>query len=544
MAAAYRRRLIGALAIAAAAAAIAAPAAAQVYYWSDRPSSPRYYQQPPGYYQQPQQRDFFSFPFYGGQRRAPVADYTKAPPPRKLETPPASTIVVVGDSMADWLGYGLDEIYGDQPDTGVVRDIRAASGLIRYDSKNEQLDWSAVIKDQLASEKPKVIIVMLGLNDRISIRDNATAAKNADAPAAAKASQDKAAPDRTAQDKAGQDKAAQDKAAQDKATQDKAAQDKATQDKATQDKAAQDKVAPDKSTAAATSPPAADNTTERPVPGRSYEFHTDLWADLYVKRVDEMIAALKSKGVPVLWIGLPALRGPKSTSEMAYLDELYRERAERAGIVYIDIWDGFVDDQGRYAVDGPDFEGQIRRLRTADGVHFTKAGAVKLASYVDQELRRVLSNHSAPIALPEQTSPANKPGAPRPDVGPVLPLAVSSTEGGGGGLVGGPSRPAPLASDSLAQKVLDRGAPLAAVGGRADDFSWPPRAAPVDAAPQPVSQSPAVPAKKGADAKPPADAKKDTKKKPEKESDARPAHQPRAELDGARRPPKDIGGGF
>ena len=48
---------------------------------------------------------------------------------------------------------------------------------------------------------------------------------------------------------------------------------------------------------------------------------------------------------------------------MSYLDELYRERAERAGIIYVDIWDGFVDEDGDYAVQGPDFEGQTRRLR-------------------------------------------------------------------------------------------------------------------------------------------------------------------------------------
>jgi len=507
------RRAIGALAITAAAAGAAAvPAAAQVYYWADRPSYPRYYEQP-----QPQQRDFFSFPFYGGERRPPVADYTKAPPPRKMETPPSSTVVVVGDSMADWLGYGLDEIYADQPDTGVVRDIRAIAGLIRYDSKNEQLDWSVVVKDQLATERPKAIIVMLGLNDRIAIRDGTPPAKGAD------------------------------QTAPEKATQDKAAQDKAAQDKAAQDKAAQDKGAAPSASATASQQNQADAAVQHPVPGRSYEFHTDLWADLYVKRIDEMIAALKSKGVPVLWVGLPALRGPKSTSDMAYLDELYRERAERAGIVYVDIWDGFVDDQGRYAVDGPDYEGQIRRLRTADGVHFTKAGAVKLASYVDQELRRVISNHIAPIALPEQASPP-KPGASRPEVGPVLPLAVSSTEGGSGGLLGGGNQPAPLASDPEAQKVLDRGAPIAAAAGRADDFSWPRPAAPDNAVPQPVSLSPAEPAKKAAaaheDAKKPAEAKKDTKKKPEKDSDARPTRSPRAGLDGAPRPPKDIGGGF
>jgi hypothetical protein len=85
---------------------------------------------------------------------------------------------------------------------------------------------------------------------------------------------------------------------------------------------------------------------------------------------------------------------------VSYLDELYRERAEKAGIIYADIWDGFVDEQGRYAVQGPDFEGQIRRLRTGDGVHFTKAGAVKLASYVDRDLRRILSSHVTPVALP------------------------------------------------------------------------------------------------------------------------------------------------
>ena len=172
------RRFIGTLAIVAGAAAASVPAAAQVYYWSDRPSAP-------GYYQQPQQRDFFSFPFLGGPRyRPPVADYSKAPAPRKLETPPSSTVVVVGDSMADWLGYGLDETYADQPDTGVVREVRATAGLIRYDPKNETLDWPAVIKDQLATEKPNAIIVMLGLNDRIPIRDGTPPVKGAEpAPA-------------------------------------------------------------------------------------------------------------------------------------------------------------------------------------------------------------------------------------------------------------------------------------------------------------------------------------------------------------------------
>jgi hypothetical protein len=59
------------------------------------------------------------------------------------------------------------------------------------------------------------------------------------------------------------------------------------------------------------------------------------------------------KGVPVFWVGLPWIRGPRSTADVAYLNDLYRARAERAGIVYIDVWDGFVDEDGMYSNSGP-----------------------------------------------------------------------------------------------------------------------------------------------------------------------------------------------
>jgi uncharacterized protein len=115
-------------------------------------------------------RDFF-FPFFGdhNSRQAPAVDYSKAPPPRKLDTPPSNTVIVVGDSLADWLAYGMDEFYTDHPEIGIERKIAATSGLIRYDAKNDQLDWWQATKDTLASEKPDVIVVMLGLNDRLPL---------------------------------------------------------------------------------------------------------------------------------------------------------------------------------------------------------------------------------------------------------------------------------------------------------------------------------------------------------------------------------------
>jgi hypothetical protein len=49
--------------------------------------------------------------------------------------------------------------------------------------------------------------------------------------------------------------------------------------------------------------------------------------------------------------------------------------ATTAGITYVDVWDGFVDEAGQFLQKGPDFEGQTRQLRSSDGVYFTKAGA-------------------------------------------------------------------------------------------------------------------------------------------------------------------------
>jgi hypothetical protein len=438
--------------------------------WDDRRSD-RYYQRSP-------HRDLFS-PFSGERhnRPAPAVDYSKAPPPRKLETPPSRTVVVIGDAMADWLGYGLDENYADHPEIGVERKIRANSGLVRYDAKSETLNWPQAVKESLSNENPNAIVVMLGLNDRLPLREKAPAEPNQNGEPA------------------------------------KGANRSASQASRGKASAASDTEAPLK-TAAQTEP-------HQPVPGGSYDFHTDQWAALYVKHVDEMIAVLKSKGVPVIWVGLPAIRGTKATSDISYLDELYRERAEKAGVTYVDIWDGFVDEDGDYAMQGPDFEGQTRRLRTADGVYFTKAGAVKLASYVDRELRRVMPSYVAPVALPgPETTPKSGSASARPDVGPVVPLTASGGETGAQ-LIGAADHPIQTTSDPIATKVLSRGEALATPAGRADDFSWPRPASDASARPEdssePVAAAPGTAEKQGSavkvDDKNQADAEKDAKEK-------------------------------
>src|SRR5262249_26745840 len=184
-------------------------------------------------------------------------------------------------------------------------------------------------------------------------------------------------------------------------------------------------------------------------------------------------AALKSKGVPVLWVGLPPIRGQRSRSDLSYLNDLYRARAQKAGIIYVDVWDGFVDEDGNFSLRGPDYNGQIRQLRSVDGIYFTKSGALKLAHYVEREIQRLVVARGTPVALPapEPQTPA-KPGGPaaRPVAGRVVPLtAVTAAPED---LAGTGSRGA-SSTDPVAARVLQRGEAASAPSGRADDFSWP-----------------------------------------------------------------------
>lgn len=390
------------------------------------------------------------------------SDNSRAPSARKAEkgeAAPTTSIVVLGDGMADWLAYGLEDAFGDAPEIGIIRKNRQRSGLIRYDVKGD-LDWWHVARDLLAPEKPNYVIMMIGVGDRdnISARDIA----------------------REAAKKEAEKKEAEKKEAEKK----NAAQAPAAAPAATDKPATDAKPADANKTAQATKDAEADKDPEEadqpliiaPERGKRVsgviEFRTEQWAQVYSRRIDDTIAALKSKGVPVFWVGLPSIKGTRSTADAVYLNDLYRARAEKAGAVYIDVWDGFVDEGGKFTTNGPDFEGQVRRLRSADGVYFTKYGARKLAHYVEREIRRYMSNRSLQVSLPSGPAVGPAPdarSAVRPLAGPVVPLTVAP--GVSEELLGGAGSPS-LRGDAIATQVLVKGEPVAAPTGRADDFAW------------------------------------------------------------------------
>lgn len=230
-----------------------------------------------------------------------------------------------------------------------------------------------------------------------------------------------------------------------------------------------------------------------------YEPRTDRWREIYVKRVDEMLAKLAQKGVPVFVIGMPPMQNARLQADMPYINEILRERATAIGAYYIDIWEAFVDDGGGFIFTGPALDGQTRRLRLGDGVHFSRPGGRKLAHYLERDLLRLFEQRAAgrPFAptVPRQDTPGasapstGSPFAPtRPVSGPVLPLTQPS---GQLGQLAGAAKPANLPVDPVAARVLVEGKPVEPVSGRADDFRWQAVGTPMAPAVVPQQSSPA-----------------------------------------------------
>jgi hypothetical protein len=230
----------------------------------------------------------------------------------------------------------------------------------------------------------------------------------------------------------------------------------------------------------------------------SHEFRSERWRELYEKRVDALLEKAREKKVPVQWVGNPVMQGARFSADMIYLNDILRARVARAGQVYTDIWEAFADAEGGYSAIGPDMSGQQARLRTVDGVHFTRSGIAKLGFFAARDVEHILRKDGGqPVvaSLPNEISELLKRDAPGEERGVALPLPGSLDA-----LPLVPEKPAagpiieltaaPLAQDGklltrrpvalpggsalMTERFLAYGRPPQPKHGRADDFSSTP----------------------------------------------------------------------
>ncbi len=241
--------------------------------------------------------------------------------------------------------------------------------------------------------------------------------------------------------------------------------------------------------------------------GKMVEPGSERWQALYAARIDAVAAAFRDAHVPLIWVGLPTVRGVDVSADFVRLNAMFRDRAGKDAATFVDSWEAFSDDTGSYSPIGPDVDGRIVKLRKADGFGFTRAGALKLASFVEQDIKRLQTPHSSPDSEPQVAvitiekgsdfdqaldidvnaqiqreaalasgipiatiKPAGPP--PAPTAGPVLSL-TSAPLAQDGILATASVPPSTMQAGLVVDPKESSGDAAAPKPGRADDFVWP-----------------------------------------------------------------------
>lgn len=210
----------------------------------------------------------------------------------------------------------------------------------------------------------------------------------------------------------------------------------------------------------------------------SLELGSDAWRTAYTARVAALADALKATGKPVLWGGLVSVESSAMSRDYSSFNGIVREQAEAKGLRFVDMWNGFADEDGKYVSFGPDVRGQSVQLRADDGLNFTRAGQRKLAYFVEQQLNDVFGGIGSLIAAVNPGDLSAIPGVDMSRVGPMLPLDALSLMGGDDLARGGSSgRERGKVAAEISARVTKADAEPPPTG-RADSYLWPPPAPP------------------------------------------------------------------
>lgn len=207
--------------------------------------------------------------------------------------------------------------------------------------------------------------------------------------------------------------------------------------------------------------------------GKSYKPLTEEWTRLYSTRVNGVLSQLRAANKPVIWIGLPPMSKAEYSQAMSQITALQRLASFSGGAEFLDIYEKFADEEGKYSSFGPDLNGQRVRMRKDDGIHFSAAGADKLAFYLSQSIKLFYRGGGVSIEVADPlagTDAAAMVRLPYQGLGQIRLLEVA-------GAVVSLSRTPPRATDLLtaatapqASQSFDLTALMQAPIGRVDAF--------------------------------------------------------------------------
>jgi len=214
--------------------------------------------------------------------------------------------------------------------------------------------------------------------------------------------------------------------------------------------------------------------------GERLVLRSEAWEKIYRQRVKALVDVLQKADKPFYWVGLPPTHSAKLSQDLAYFNTIYKETVEASGGVFIDIWNIFVNEEGKYTSFGPDIDGRKRRLRSSNGISFTGRGNRKLAFFVERELNRAINDGVTELANLDIGA-----GIDGKQIGVAISLGEPIARANEG-LAGGDADVVKPDEDNNHFKLIVRGEAIPAPAGRADDFRWP-RVDPPESPPTPIA---------------------------------------------------------
>lgn len=141
--------------------------------------------------------------------------------------------------------------------------------------------------------------------------------------------------------------------------------------------------------------------------GHLHPLMSDGWKQVIGDRIDSFVAAVRSTGAVVYWVGLPVMRDAQLDADMQAMDAFYEEHMRRLGVPFIDSRPLTLDAGGKYNAYLPDLKtGKPVLMRTGDGLHMIGVGYQRLTNGVAADLRRYAdrvrqaAGRPAPTATP------------------------------------------------------------------------------------------------------------------------------------------------
>jgi hypothetical protein len=201
---------------------------------------------------------------------------------------------------------------------------------------------------------------------------------------------------------------------------------------------------------------------------------SDGWRTAYTSRIVTLADALKATGKPVLWGGLVPVAPSAMSRNYSAINGIAREQLDAKGLKFVDMWNGFADEDGTYVESGPDVRGQAVQLRADDGLNFTRAGQRKLAYFVEQDLNDIFGGGTPLVALPgDERAMSTGPEEAGPSIGPMVPFDTLSVLGGGDLSASVSDGERGLVATAIAARVVKSDAEPPPPT-RADSYLWPP----------------------------------------------------------------------